>query len=64
MRLTKEQRIALKRIWDRQGHNKRGSNYQGTYLEFRRSVQIGFDCIMVPWCGMWLGIESDGYTHS
>ena len=22
------------------------------------------DCIMVQWCGIWLGIESDGYTHS
>lgn len=21
-------------------------------------------CIMVPWCGMLLGIERDGYTHS
>jgi len=20
-------------------------------------------CIMVPWCGMWLGIEPDGWTH-
>ena len=21
-------------------------------------------CIMLPWHGMWLGIEKDGYTHS
>ncbi len=20
--------------------------------------------VMLPWCGMWLGIEPDGYTHS
>ena len=22
------------------------------------------DCLMIQWCGMWLGIELDGYTHS
>lgn len=21
-------------------------------------------CVMIPWCGMQLGIELDGYTHS
>ena len=20
--------------------------------------------VSLPWCGMWLGIETDGYTHS
>lgn len=38
-----------------------------TYREFRRlalrPMRRG-DPVMVPWCGMWLGIESDGYTHS
>jgi hypothetical protein len=35
-----------------------------SYLAFRRSVFVGRDCAMVPWCNMWLGIEPDGYTHS
>ena len=35
-----------------------------TYKQFRKSVQTGFDCLMVKWQGMWLGIEKDGYTHS
>jgi hypothetical protein len=35
-----------------------------TYREFRKTVQQGFDCLMVQWSGMWLGIELDGYTHS
>jgi len=37
-----------------------------SFLAFRRTVQIaiGGDCIMVPWAGMWLGIETDGYCHS
>jgi hypothetical protein len=61
MKLTKQQRASLKRKWtqDSQGMS---------YLAFRRTVRaLGFsggDCIMVKWCGMWLGIETDGYTHS
>ena len=36
------------------------------YRKFRKQVQPGFGipCIMLPWKGMWLGIETDGYTHS
>lgn len=35
-----------------------------TYGQFRRTVKQGYDCLMVRWQGMWLGIETDGYTHS
>jgi len=35
-----------------------------TYRDFRKTVKQGFDCLMVRWCGMMLGIESDGYVHS
>lgn len=34
------------------------------YRRFLKKVQGGPGCIMIPWCGMWLGIEPDGYTHS
>lgn len=37
------------------------------YRRFRKTVQPYFDgsgCVMVPWHGMWLGVETDGYTHS
>ena len=57
MVLTREQRTALKRKWERDSQGM-------SYLMFRRTVVQGYDCIMVPWCGMWLGIETDGYTHS
>ena len=57
MVLTKEQRTALKRKCERDSQGM-------SYLMFRRTVVQGYDCIMVPWCGMWLGIETDGYTHS
>jgi len=56
-KLNKQQQLALLRKWQQ-------ANQDMTYLQFRRTVQHGFDCVMVQWCGMWLGIETDGYTHS
>lgn len=58
MKLTKEQRSALHRVY------LRDTTVAPTYLQFRRQVQMGYDCIMIHWKGMWLGIERDGYTHS
>jgi len=57
MVLTRLQREALKRTWLR-------DTQQISYREFRRGVLPGSGCVMVRWCGMWLGIEPDGYTHS
>jgi len=59
MKLTKPQQKSLFMKWEQ-------SNQGMTYLQFRRSVQFNFidDCVMVTWSGMWLGIETDGYTHS
>ena len=55
--LTKPQRAAVYRKWSQ--------NDQGlTYRQFRATVQSGYDCVMVYWSGMWLGVEPDGYTHS
>lgn len=72
--LNKAQQKALYRIWDRgdliavpEGPGLRtvGTGRQPlTYKQFRKTVQFSFDCAMVHWCGMWLGIEQDGYTHS
>lgn len=56
MTLTKAQRQALKKVWLRLD--------AVTYKEFRRKVLPGFGCVMVPFAGMWLGIEPDGHTHS
>ena len=57
-KLTRAQVEALHKLWQR--HN------QGlTYLQFRRTAWVAFsDYVAVPWCGMHMGIESDGYTHS
>ena len=57
MKLNKAQQLSLKRKWADQGQGL-------TYLQFRRTVQAGWGCVMVFWSGMWLGIEKDGYTHS
>lgn len=35
-----------------------------SYRDFRKTVQHGFDCLMVKVSGMWIGIEKDGYSHS
>lgn len=57
--LSRAQRVALKRVYDR-------GTSEGTYLRFRRTAQYDhlLDCVMVGFCGMLLGIERDGYTHS
>jgi hypothetical protein len=34
------------------------------YRRFRATARGGPGCVMLPWKGMWLGIEPDGYTHS
>lgn len=56
---TKEQRAALFNLYQRAPEGR-------TYLQFRRTVHksFGTDCLIVRWCGMWIGIERDGYTHS
>jgi hypothetical protein len=66
MKLTRKQRVALKKLYDRQSENRRKEQY-GTYKQFRKTVHpliAGDGCIMVEWCGMFIGIETDGYTHS
>jgi len=72
MNLTRAQRVALKKVYDRQPIDAKPMMLDGyygirrklSYRQFRRTVQPGCRCIMVPWCGMWLGIEPDGYIHS
>lgn len=62
-RLSKEQQQSLKRKWlqAKQWDNP----IPLSYLQFRRSVQVdAWNCAMVKWGSMWLGIEQDGYTHS
>lgn len=67
MLLTRKQREALKAVFDRQPVYEQFTRNRLTYRQFRRLVKPeigGFGAAMVPWCGMWLGIEKDGHTHS
>lgn len=55
---THEQKTALFRKWKQDDQGM-------TWREFAASVvPFDFGAIGVQWCGMWLGIERDGYTHS
>jgi hypothetical protein len=57
---TKQQRQSLYKLWRRQPNWTR-------YREFRSTVQPTIGCdgaVVVPWCGMWVCIETDGYTHT
>ena len=57
--ITKAQQQALFRKW-------RQSDQGMTYRQFRRSAEkmVCDPAIVVKWCGMFLAIEPDGYTHS
>lgn len=59
-RANKAQLTALLRLYQRDPGQHR------TFLAFRRSATMSYPlgCMMVQWCGMWIGIEDDGYTHS
>lgn len=67
--LNKAQQRALKNVFDRGPIYVRigpGHERPISYRQFRKQVRYDFlcNCAMVEWCGMWLGIEEDGYTHS
>ena len=68
IRTTKAQRMTLKRKWLEQNRGlSRNLRTLVSYRAFRRTVRTlfgGNGCIMVPWCGMWVGIETDGYAHT
>ena len=56
---TRAQRVKLKELWEQDE-----SKGKGSYREFRKSVTPGFGYIGIMWNGMYIGIETDGYTHS
>ena len=67
MKLTKPQQQSLLRKYI-DGQHEHGSTRDISYLTFRRSVReiyyVNYSAVTVKWCGMWLAIEADGYTHS
>ena len=65
MLLTKEQRKAVKSIYDR-GPEWFGKDHPASYREFRRRAFPEFcgGAIMIKAGILFLGIETDGYIHS
>lgn len=63
IRTTRAQREALFRVFQRD-FSASFTPRSPQYRQFRRTVLPGPGCLMLPWHGMWLGIEPDGYTHS
>jgi len=68
--LTQAQRASLLKVYRRQpslnAMDPRKGRPGRSYLQFRKTARYDFllECVMVPFCGMWLGIERDGHTHS
>lgn len=68
---TQKQLDALYKIYMRGPLNKSAHNATDDYEPimpwgvFRDAAQLDREgVLMVYWCGMWLGIEKDGHTHS
>lgn len=73
MKITKEQQVSLKRIYDRIKENTSRLSFLDraeeniSYLSFRRKASLGIglgNAIVIPFSRMFLVIETDGYTHS
>ncbi|QWY83490.1 hypothetical protein [Rhizobium phage RHph_X2_28B] len=76
VKITLAQTAALHRVFNRNplylhssgmthAHPETVNQEQLTFDDFIKLTGIGsYDCVMVPWNGMWLGIETDGHTHS
>ena len=57
--LTRQQREAIWKLYNRDPNGSKG------YLQFRRRFHWHFgDYVGGAWCGMFVGIELDGYTHT
>ena len=62
VKTTREQRKALKKVWQRT--QTLDTPNTESYRQFRRKLQPGPGCVMIPYASMWLGIEPNGHTHS
>ena len=54
----------ISQMWALYRKFNQNPNGSPSFLNFMKRAVPGYDCLMIQWCGMWLGIELDGYTHS
>jgi hypothetical protein len=68
MKITKAQQKAIKRLYDRAPMYKRlGDEERISYKEFRKTAMPTCGCdnaIAISWAGMWVCVETDGYSHT
>ncbi|TFE93237.1 hypothetical protein B5M44_25460 [Shinella sumterensis] len=58
--VTKEQRRAIHLKWQQADQ---GLSYRA-FRKLAVPVAAADGAVALRWCGMWLCIEADGYTHS
>ncbi len=60
--MTRPQKKAIRFKWST---NRDGApSYRSFFCRWQQGG-IGTDCyLMGHWCGMWVGIEQDGYAHT
>lgn len=59
------ERCALAKLFNRDRAPLSRTEWMRQYRAFRKTAWYSFaGCWVVQWCGMTIGIESDGYTHS
>jgi hypothetical protein len=59
--VTPEQKMALRKLY---GRLEERPSFHDWINSDKVQIPLVIDCIMVNAWGMWLGIETDGYTHS
>lgn len=68
VKTTRAQREAIYRKWTQcPSPLPRSHELHETlsYKRFRKTALHGdYGAVVLQWCGMWLLIEADGYTHS
>lgn len=65
VKTTRQQRLAIQKIHGRA--RAADTPTPLSYRAFRKTIQPTFGCdgaVAVPFAGMWLCVERDGYTHS
>lgn len=62
---NKPEQMAFKRLYDREASHNEEARLFG-YRRFRKEIRYDTmnGCFMVKRGGIYIGIESDGYTHS
>jgi hypothetical protein len=59
--LTDAQHQAVRKLYDRHAD---GSDTLAIFVKRVSGPVFSDGCVMIHWCRMWIGIETDGHTHS